>query len=194
MATKTYTVTSSTWTNYDSPASNFGANTTLKVGIIWAGVRQYYGYVQSPPLSWYNNTGTINGLRLYLYGTQVGSGNPYGVSWTRVKEITWDEATITWNSDPEGDFGSRTDTVGTFPTSGGGWVYCDCGASIAEDWRDGNYANTGLFLTRYLAAGGNNNFAIINSDDATSNKPYWELDFTPDSVIEPSKQLFFKAI
>lgn len=190
MAIKTYTVTSSTWTDYDNQTTNYGSNPTLKVGIIWSGTRQYFGYIQSPPLSFYDGTGTINSMKLYLYGTQTLGSTDYGVSWARVNETAWDEDSITWNSDPEGEYGDRTDTVGDFPTSGSDWVYCDIGVTKTEAWRDETYLNTGVFLSRNLGAGGSNNIANIDSDDGT-NQPYWELDYTPSAS---SQFFFFKTI
>lgn len=192
MATKTYTATDCTYVNWYNPSSNYSTATELHCGITNAGdYPQRWVLIQSPPLSWYDDVSSINSLYLYLYGYSAQASPLAGCSWS-LPASSWDEANVTWNNKP--NFGTRTDSVGTFPYGSGNedWIYCNLGSTTGDNWRNEVANNYGIYLTRYLANGLVTNYAWIHSEDnASENGPYFYMDYEETSS---AKQLHFKVI
>jgi hypothetical protein len=172
-----------TWVDWWNQSTNYGTGTTVRIHIYNDGsdYPQRLPYFRIPTITDIPK-GAITSFRLYLYGYSE-QASPLMDARAQLVTGTWTETGITW-SNKGGATGALHTMAGngtTFPYGSGNaaWRYIALPPKMATDWRDGLVTNAGVYLTRDLAGGLTTRGAYINSDDASSNQPYFYVETAP---------------
>ncbi len=151
-----------TYVSYSSSAANFGTGTALRAGYATV-VNEYLRSLLYTDLSAYP-AGFKQGL-LQLYCYAEGSTTDYSVAAHRVA-ASWDEATVTWGTQPAHD---ATAIASTLITGTDLWFSWDI-TSLLNEWLNGTA--TGVKL-------------IGNEATQYANKDFYSSDYATDPTLRP---------
>lgn len=185
-----YSPTDDSYTAQGVPDANYGSSNLMFTGVNSSNA--YISWLKFNETSWpqahYILKATLN-IKLYQKNNSPTAPAISGA------EATWDEDTITWNTQPAyaldiSDYGSQDAT--TMP-SDGNWISIDV-TQWVRNWKDGNIDNHGFALT--CSVSGANDSAEWYTKEATdsSNRPYlriWSGSATDGTVYKTIDSDYF---
>jgi hypothetical protein len=154
VTTFTFTPVADTYVYIDNPTNNYGASTALNVD----------GSPLKHILFKFNLSGLgssqIVSAKLWLYCT---NSSPFGGSFHRVNNTSWNESTVNWNTAPGANSGAFTSLGGV---QSGNWYEADLSSQVSGD---------GLISFKIIST---------NEDSAYYSSKEGELNFRPKLVVK----------